>query len=58
MSDTGRLSIHGIILPAQGAELYLDHELMVPCHEEGEWLVWLRRGLCHDEVKAYLFRAV
>lgn len=44
VSGTGRLSIHGIMLPAQGAELYLNHELMVPCHEERGWLVWLPRG--------------
>lgn len=58
MSDTGRLSIHGITLPAQGAELYLGHELMVPCHEERAWLVWLPRGSCRDEVKPYLLGAV
>ena len=44
VSDTGRLSIHGIMLPAQGAELYLNHELMVSCHEERGWLVWLPGG--------------
>lgn len=44
VSDTGRLSIHGIMLTIPGAELYLNHELMVPCHEEEGWVVRPPRG--------------
>lgn len=37
VSDTGRLSIRGIILSIPGAELHLNYELMVSCHDERGW---------------------
>ena len=44
VSDTGRLSIRGIILSIPGAELHLNHELMVSCHEERGWARGAPRG--------------
>lgn len=44
VSDTGRLSIRGIMLAIPGAELHLNHELMVPCHEKGGWVARQPRG--------------
>lgn len=58
VSDTGRLSIHGIMLAAQGVEFYLYPELMVLCHEERGQVCMATLGPRHDEVKAYLFRAI
>lgn len=42
--DTGRLSIRGIILSIPGAELHLNHELMVSSHKEQGWEEGAPRG--------------